>query len=133
MQDLDDTISANYQRMATRSTLLGMRQLAHALEAVPGRKSLVWASAGFPFTIDDPQSFARQGDDLQAGYQGVWRALNSANVAVYPVDLSAMDFSTRSLPSANTGISSRQINNIRGTYGQKSALNLPYDKSCNNK
>jgi len=129
MQDLSDTISANYQRMAIRTTLVGMRQLAHALEIIPGRKALIWASAGFPFMIDDPSSFARQGDEMQAAYQEVWRALNSANIAVYPVDLSAMDFSTRNLPSANTGVSSKQINNIRGMNGLKSAMQLPYDKS----
>jgi hypothetical protein len=106
-----------------------MRQLSHALEAVPGRKTLIWASAGFPFTIDDPRSFGRQGDDLQIEYEATWRALNSANIAVYPVDLSALDFSTRQLPSANSGVSSTQINNIRGINGQKSALRLRYDKS----
>jgi hypothetical protein len=56
------------------------------------------------------------------------RALNSANIAVYPVDLNALDFSTRNLPSANTRVSSTQINNIRGMNGAKSAMRLPYDK-----
>jgi hypothetical protein len=69
MQDLSDTAAANYQRIATRETLVAMTQLAHALQAIPSRKTLIWASAGFPFTIDDPRSFARQGDDLQTEYQ----------------------------------------------------------------
>jgi VWFA-related protein len=129
MQDFSDTLSANYQRIATRETLLGMAQLAHAFQAIPGRKTLIWASAGFPFTIDDPQSFARQGDDLFAEYEEAWRALNSANIAVYPVDLNALDFSARNLPSANSGISSTQINNMRGINGPKSAMRLPYDKA----
>ena len=129
MQDLSDSLAADYQRIATRQTLVGMTQLAHAFEAVPGRKTLIWASAGFPFTIDDPQSFARQGDEMQSEYEEAWRVLSSANIAVYPVDLSAMEFSTRNLPSANSGTSSTQINNIRGTNGMKSALRLPYDKS----
>ena len=128
MQDFNDTLSANYQRIATRETLVGMTQLAHAFQAIPGRKTLIWASAGFPFTIDDPQSFARQGDDLRSEYEEAWRALNSANISVYPVDLNALDFSTRNLPSANSGISSTQINNIRGINGPKSAMRLPYDK-----
>jgi VWFA-related protein len=97
MQDFTDSLSANYQRIATRQTLLAMTQLAHAFQAIPGRKTLVWASAGFPFTIDDPQSFARQGDELLSEYEEAWRALNSANIAVYPVDLNALDFSTRNL------------------------------------
>ncbi|MFZ0773905.1 MAG: VWA domain-containing protein [Candidatus Sulfotelmatobacter sp.] len=128
MQDLSDTLTANYQRVATRETLVAMTQLTHALQAIPGRKTLTWASAGFPFTIDDPQSFARQGDDLFGEYQEAWRGLNSANIAVYPVDLNALDFSTRNLPSANSGVSSTQLNNIQGKNGLKSALRLPYDK-----
>jgi VWFA-related protein len=130
MQDLSDSISAEYQHIATRQTLLGMTQLAHALEAIPRRTTLICASAGFPFTIDDPRSFARQGDELQGEYEEVWRALKSANIAVYPVDLSAMEFRTKDLPSANTGISSRQLNNIQGKNGLKSGMQLPYDKSA---
>lgn len=129
MQDLSDTLAADYQRTATRQTLLGLTQLAHALQAIAGRKTIIWASAGFPFTIDDPQSFGRQGDDLLSNYEETWRALNSANIAVYPVDLNALDFSTRNLPSADSRVSANQINNIRGTNGPKSALRLPYDKA----
>lgn len=128
MQDLSDTAVANYQRIATRQTLLSMTQLAHAFQAVPARKTLIWASAGFPFMIDDPRSFARQGDYLQTEYEEAWRVLNSANIAVYSVDLNALDFSVRNLPSHNTGISNTQINNIRGMNGAKSAMKLPYDK-----
>jgi VWFA-related protein len=117
LNDLDATVSANYQRNATRQTLAGLTQLARALQAFPGRKTLIWATAGFPFVIDDPQSFARQGDDLLPDYEQAWRLLNSANIAVYPVDLSALDFSSASLPSANS------------SNGMKSALRLPYDKS----
>jgi VWFA-related protein len=128
MQDQNDTISADYQRIATRDTLVGMTQLARAFQGIPGRKTLVWASAGFPFTIDDPRSFARQGDDMLGKYEDAWRALSSASIAVYPVDLSALDFSTRSLPSANSGMSSSHIADIRGMNGLKPALRLPYDQ-----
>jgi VWFA-related protein len=128
MQDINDTAVANYQRIATRQTLLSMTQLAHAFQAVPGRKTLIWASAGFPFMIDDPRAFARQGDDLQTEYDEAWRVLNSANIAVYSVDLNALDFSVRNLPSHNNGVSNTQINNIRGMNGAKSAMRLPYDK-----
>jgi VWFA-related protein len=128
MQDLSDTATAGYQRIATRQTLVGMTQLAHAFQAIPGRKTLIWATAGFAFTIDDPQAFAHQGDDLLPEYDEAWRALDSANIAVYPVDLNELDFNTKNLPSANSGISSRQIHNIQGTNGLKSAMQLPYDK-----
>jgi VWFA-related protein len=128
MQDLSDSAAANYQRIATRQTLAAMTQLAHAFEAIPGRKTLIWATAGFPFTIDDPQSFARQGDDLRPEYEDAWRALDSANIAVYPVDLNELDFNTKNLPSANSGVSSRQLNNAKGINGLKSAVRLPYDE-----
>jgi VWFA-related protein len=129
MQDLSDSLNANYQRVATRETLAAMTQLARAFQTIEGRKTLIWATAGFPFTIDDPQSFGRQGDELRGEYEEVWRALNSANIAVYPVDLNALDFSTRNLPSANTGVNSTQSNNIQNNNGAKSALRLPYDKA----
>jgi len=128
MQDLDTTITANYQRIAARKTLAALSQLARAFQAIPGRKTLIWASAGFPFTMDDPQSFARQGDDLRPEYEQAWRSLDSANIAVYPIDLGSLDFTPSALPSANSTVSSRQIANIRGTNGAKSALNLPYDQ-----
>jgi len=130
LQDLNDTVAANYQRMATRQTLAAMTQFAHALGAVPGRKTLIWATAGFPFTIDDPNSFARQGDDLRPEYEEAWRSLNSANIAVYPVDLGSVDYTPKGLPSANATISKTQINTIRGTNGNglRSPMNLPYDQ-----
>ncbi len=128
LQDLNDTISANYQRMATRQTLSAMTQIARALQSVPGRKTLIWATAGFPFIIDDPNSFARQGDDLRPEYEDAWRSLDSANIAVYPVDLGSVDFTPKALPSANATVSKSQINTIRGNNGLRSPLNLPYDQ-----
>lgn len=130
LQDLNDTIAANYQRMATRQTLSAMTQFAHALGAAPGRKTLIWATAGFPFTLDDPNSFARQGDDLRPEYEEAWRSLNSANIAVYPVDIGSVDYAPKGLPSANATVSKSQINTIRGTSGNglRSPLNLPYDQ-----
>jgi hypothetical protein len=67
---------------------------------------------------------------LRSEYEDAWRTLNSANIAVYPVDLNALDFSTRNLPSVNSGISSTQINNMKGVNGPKPAMRLPYDKAA---
>jgi hypothetical protein len=55
----------------------------------------------------------------------------SANIAVYPVDLSALDFSTSALPSSiyNQSTSSANINNTRGSNGLKSAMRIPYDQA----
>jgi VWFA-related protein len=129
LSDLDATVSANYQRIATRETLAAMKQLAHVFQAVPGRKTFIWASAGFPFTIDNPQSFARLGVDLRSEYEEAWRVLVSANIAVYPVDLSALDYSPTALPSANPGMSSSKIADIRGSGILKSPMRFPYGKT----
>jgi VWFA-related protein len=128
--DLDTTVKADYQRIATRETLAGMSQLAHAFQAIPGRKTFIWVSGGFPFTIDDPQSFARLGDDLRREYDEAWRSLLSASIAVYPVDLSALDYTPTALPSANTGTSQSKIADIRGTNGVKSPMRFPYDRTA---
>jgi VWFA-related protein len=129
LQELNDTAAADYQRMATCQTLSAMAQFAHALGTIPGRKTLIWATAGFPFTLDDPNSFARQGDDLRPQYEEAWRSLNSANIAVYPVGLGSVDYTPKGLPSANATVSKTQINTIRGTNGSlRSPVNLRYDQ-----
>ena len=59
-----------------RSMLLAVRQLAKELATVPGRKSLVLLTSGFPLTPE------RQ-SELTASID----ACNKANVAVYPIDV----------------------------------------------
>jgi len=63
-QEQDVALSANCQRIATRETLLAMNQLARAFQALAGRRTLLWASAGFPFIVDGSESFARMGGEL---------------------------------------------------------------------
>ncbi len=58
------------------SVMLALRSLAKNLAAVPGRKTLVMLTAGFPLT---PESTS----ELTA----VIDACNKANVAVYPIDV----------------------------------------------
>jgi len=131
LSEQDAEVSANYQRIATRETLLAMNQLARAFQALPGRKTLIWASAGFPFMIDDPESFARLGDELRFQYETTWRALESANIAVYSVDLNALEYAAAALPSANTSISSSKIADIRGSNAPlRSPLRFPNDQGA---
>ena len=72
-------------------TLRALEFTANNLARVPGRKNLVWLSGGFPTTIgfdnvhewSDPSRDHRTfGDDITRAV----RALNDANIAVYPVD-----------------------------------------------
>ncbi len=71
-------------------TVAALRTIAHRLRAMPGRKKLIWISAGFPVSHLDQR--IRNGmalistqdfGDLVA--QAV-HDLNDANIAVYPID-----------------------------------------------
>jgi VWFA-related protein len=59
-----------------RNMLLAVRDLAKDLSGVPGRKTLVLLTSGFPLTIEEQS-------DLTAAID----ACNKANVAVYPIDV----------------------------------------------
>jgi VWFA-related protein len=85
-------------------TLDAMHQVAEAFSGIPGRKSLIWATAGVPVQIDDvievpewsqdirpvnklPSTFGSHERALQTAYENTWGALNRANIAVYPLDI----------------------------------------------
>ena len=76
---------------AARSVLLSMREMAKALHAVPGRKTLILFSSGFPLT-----------PDRQSELTATIDALNKANIAVYPVDVRGL---------AVTGVPGMDISN----------------------
>lgn len=65
---------------AARSVLLAIRNLAKNLRAVPGRKTLILFSGGFPLT-------AERQSELTATID----AANKANVAIYPVDVRGLE------------------------------------------
>ncbi len=81
-------------------TLQAFQHVAQAVAVLPGRKSMVWISAGFPFYLD-PDTASRTGlsprggtpfiytqplSDLGPLYERTVQELNRANIAVYPVD-----------------------------------------------
>ena len=70
-----------------RNMLLAVRDLAKDLAGVPGRKTLVLLSAGFPLTIEEQS-------DLTAAID----ACNKANVAVYPIDVRGLVVGTNTEP-----------------------------------
>jgi hypothetical protein len=78
-------------------TLLSMLEIANAFVGIPGRKSLIWATAGFPFDMGDASAFEKSGALHGLGQQGLvplyeqtWRTLEAANIAVYPLDVSEL-------------------------------------------
>jgi VWFA-related protein len=59
-----------------RTVLLGLRSLAKSLSTVPGRKTLIFLSAGFKLD-----------SELRSELTAVIDVCNKANVAIYPIDV----------------------------------------------
>jgi VWFA-related protein len=75
-----------------RSVLLALRSMAKNLSNIPGRKSLIFLTAGFPLT-----------PEIQSELTAVVDSCNKSNVAVYPIDVRGL--TSTMLPSASTGAS----------------------------
>ena len=94
------------------TTLRAMEFIANHLAELPGRKNLVWVSGGFPLEIgfdslDAWRDPSREQRSFTAEVEHTVRAMNDANIAVYPVDARGlmvdpgMDASRASLPRRN--------------------------------
>ena len=82
-----DAVEGTYQQSrAIETTLQAFLSIAWSLSGIPGRKSVVWATGSFPFYLD---TFAAvPGDNaLRALYERAMKALNDANISVYPLDV----------------------------------------------
>ena len=104
LEDAELNFQSFEQRLAITYTLQGMQQVAQALAGFPGRKSLIWASGGFPFSVsDNSMQLAPAGRDTLADvlpmYERTWQLLNDAQISLYPVDVKGLQVVT--LPSAS--------------------------------
>jgi len=81
-----DAVEAQFmQANAIETTMDAFLGISYALSGVPGRKSLIWATGGFPFNMDSPASVP--GGYLSVLYERTMLALNDAEISVYPVDV----------------------------------------------
>lgn len=78
LEKLEDFSRAD-RIMGTRDA---MKAIARHLAKVPGRKNLIWVSAAFPLLVIRPHEIINNSAQVEEAA----RALNDANVAVYPVD-----------------------------------------------
>src|SRR5580704_9416558 len=80
-----DALEGAYQQSrAIEDTMKAFLAIAWSLSGIPGRKSLIWATGGFPFPLDSPASVPPSSVVL---YQRAMEALKNSQVAVYPVDV----------------------------------------------
>ena len=108
MEDAELNFQSFQQRLAITYTLDGMQQLAQALAGFPGRKSLIWAGGGFPFSVsDNSMQLAPAGRDSLADvmpmYDHTWQLLNDAQIALYPLDVKGLQTITPSVSLRNPG------------------------------
>jgi VWFA-related protein len=81
-----------------RSMLLAVRSLVKNLRTVPGRKTLILFSEGFPLTADRQSELTATID-----------AANKANVAIYPLDVRGL---ATMLPGADAGGATRPFSRL---------------------
>jgi VWFA-related protein len=70
---------------AASSTLQAFLQIAQRASGIPGRKSLIWITGSFPFTIDPGSASINEGLPF-AAYQHTMQLLEQQLISVYPVD-----------------------------------------------
>lgn len=110
-----DAVEAQFsQANAIETTMNAFLGIAWSLSGVPGRKSLIWATGGFPFAMDSPSSVP--GGYLSLLYERTMLALNDSQVSVYPVDIRGLvnssPFIDGKTSGAVTGLNaSRQVQN----------------------
>jgi VWFA-related protein len=114
MEDSELNFQSFEQRVAITYTLEGMQQIAQALAGFPGRKSLIWASGGFPFSVSDStMQLAPAGRDTLSDvlplYEHTWQLLNDAQISLYPVDVKGLQV---------VGLPSASVRNPGKNYGR---------------
>jgi VWFA-related protein len=87
-------VDAQYSAQQSQLSMAALEQLARYLDAIPGRKNLIWFSGSFPIALlpdpmtADPTLGLNMGKDVQEHgeeLRNTIRLLSVARVAVYPV------------------------------------------------
>lgn len=78
-----EMMAANANVRRAESTMSALEAIANHLAGVRGRKNLIWVSAGFPNVVIDERGQPRT---MAKEVNRATRAVNDANIAMYPVD-----------------------------------------------
>ena len=85
-------MNSAFSDFSIRGVLAALRSMAKGLSDVPGRKTLIFLSGGFPLTPDTMSELTATID-----------ACNRANVAIYPIDIRGLVAPMGSLRNSNGG------------------------------
>lgn len=83
LNSTSEMVSESFLRRRAALTGNALEQIAYHLANIPGRKNLVWISAAFPFEV----MTAHGPQNMRQLVSKATRAINAADVAVYPVDI----------------------------------------------
>ncbi len=91
LQELKLNLIEHYRKDRALRTIRSLVAIANHLERVPGRKNLIWVSGSFPVwiardSVPLPRKPAPGPQRFRPEVERAARALNNANLAVYPVD-----------------------------------------------
>jgi VWFA-related protein len=110
-------------------TAMALEAIANHLGHMPGRKSLVWITGSIPLRIDQVlklnhkdanpgvESAAGSGSLLASQTYHAIKALNDANIAVYPVDARGLV----GVPASMTAAGARSVTRAQAAQGQSSS------------
>jgi hypothetical protein len=95
IEDAELNFQSIQQHLAITYTLQGMQQVAESLTGFAGRKSVIWAGGGFPFSVSDTTMQLTPAGrdsitDVLPLYERTWQMLNDAQIALYPVDVKGL-------------------------------------------
>ncbi len=111
-------------------TLKAIEFIANHLAKTPGRKNLIWVSGGFPLEIgfDNAAAWRNPQIDQRTFTDEVSetvRAVNDANMAIYPVDARGLMVAPHSMPSAAaTAVACRKLPQMVGVKNQQTMEEL---------
>jgi VWFA-related protein len=105
MNEFAADVTAAQEETRERMTLNALQQLARYLNAIPGRKNLIWFSGSFPIALSPDGAMNSPFRNMQNNEDDVRETsemLSAARVAVYPVDGEGL-LTPKSLDAANRG------------------------------
>ena len=102
----DAAIARMQQDRAIEATIKAFLEVSWSLSGVPGKKSLVWATGGFPFFMDTPS--AVPGGYLSILYERAVQALNDSEISIYPVDVRGL---VNFYPNADASLRGAKLGN----------------------
>ena len=101
-------------------TYKALAAIATRMEAIPGRKNLVWLSHGVPISLSGARTYDGQPVDFTPMLRGLGDALDRSHVAIYPVQLSAPGMDPNSLTQSTVGAAPSRL----GAGGRGGGLGL---------